>query len=63
MNKPPLRSPCIALCKLDYNDICQGCYRSITEIVGWKDTPEHQKKIIIERVTRQRQQLKKSKLT
>lgn len=28
-------SPCIACCKLNPAKICTGCYRHITEIVGW----------------------------
>jgi len=28
-------SPCIRNCCLDENDICLGCYRSLTEICAW----------------------------
>lgn len=30
-----IESPCIGRCCLDDNDICIGCYRSLTEITGW----------------------------
>jgi uncharacterized protein len=28
-------SPCVRNCCLDEHDICLGCYRSLSEIVGW----------------------------
>jgi predicted Fe-S protein YdhL (DUF1289 family) len=28
-------SPCISVCLLDNQDICQGCYRSAEEIADW----------------------------
>jgi uncharacterized protein len=28
-------SPCIGICTLDPDDICQGCGRTIDEIAGW----------------------------
>jgi len=42
-------SPCIGTCSLDDNDICSGCYRSITEIISWKDNTEKQKREILDR--------------
>jgi predicted Fe-S protein YdhL (DUF1289 family) len=29
------QSPCIAVCVLDEQDICIGCYRSAVEIADW----------------------------
>ncbi|MDD5460683.1 MAG: DUF1289 domain-containing protein [Methylococcales bacterium] len=34
-NENPLSSPCIRNCCLDADDICLGCFRSLTEITGW----------------------------
>ena len=28
-------SPCISVCLLDEQDVCQGCYRSAEEIADW----------------------------
>jgi predicted Fe-S protein YdhL (DUF1289 family) len=28
-------SPCVSICVLDDQDICQGCYRSAEEITDW----------------------------
>lgn len=30
-----VRSPCVHVCVLDDEDICQGCFRSGEEISGW----------------------------
>jgi uncharacterized protein len=29
------KSPCVSICVLDEQDICQGCYRSAEEITDW----------------------------
>ena len=40
-------SPCIALCRLDRRDICQGCGRTLDEIAEWGEaTPERQQAIV-----------------
>ena len=28
-------SPCISVCVLDENDVCQGCFRTGEEITDW----------------------------
>ena len=28
-------SPCVSICVLDDEDICQGCFRSAEEITDW----------------------------
>jgi predicted Fe-S protein YdhL (DUF1289 family) len=45
-NKKEL-SPCVRNCCLDQNDICVGCYRHLSEIIGWRDKSETQKKEIL----------------
>ena len=30
-----VESPCIRNCCLDSNDVCMGCFRSLTEITQW----------------------------
>jgi predicted Fe-S protein YdhL (DUF1289 family) len=35
MNEPRVSSPCVSICFLDEDDICQGCYRSAIEITDW----------------------------
>jgi predicted Fe-S protein YdhL (DUF1289 family) len=47
-------SPCIRNCGLDENDICVGCNRSISEIMGWRDIPDSQKKVILARCSQRK---------
>ncbi|NQY89032.1 MAG: DUF1289 domain-containing protein [Colwellia sp.] len=49
VNRQKVVSPCVGKCTLDENDICVGCYRLVSEISGWLDTPEHEKIEIIAR--------------
>lgn len=42
-------SPCIRNCCLDENDVCVGCYRTLVEIVGWREKSESQRKGILAR--------------
>ncbi|MES2205867.1 MAG: DUF1289 domain-containing protein [Pseudomonadota bacterium] len=37
-------SPCVRNCCLDENDICIGCFRSLSEIVHWSQASEYEKK-------------------
>lgn len=43
-------SPCIAQCKLSEDDICEGCKRTIDEIVGWGRFSQTQKLQVIKRL-------------
>jgi predicted Fe-S protein YdhL (DUF1289 family) len=45
------RSPCVNNCCLDQHDVCVGCYRTITEIIGWRDKSDHQKIEILAQCT------------
>ena len=52
MNDAP-ESPCISICSLDENDICEGCFRSGNEIVDWFTADDERKREIL-KVTAQR---------
>jgi uncharacterized protein len=43
----PLPSPCVRNCCLDTDDICLGCYRSISEIMRWSESSDEEKKEIL----------------
>jgi predicted Fe-S protein YdhL (DUF1289 family) len=47
------KSPCISICSLDENDICEGCFRSGNEIVDWFTADDERKREIL-KVTAQR---------
>jgi uncharacterized protein len=40
-------TPCVRNCCLGEDDICMGCYRSISEIVGWSEATENEKREIL----------------
>jgi predicted Fe-S protein YdhL (DUF1289 family) len=37
------RTPCVRNCCLDGDDICMGCYRSLSEILCWAQASENEK--------------------
>jgi len=47
-------NPCVSICYLDDDDICQGCFRSGQEISKWGDYTNAEKKQVMESV-RQRE--------
>ena len=41
------KSPCISVCVLDDQDVCQGCYRTAEEITDWfMASPEEKREVI-----------------
>lgn len=49
MTEDEPKSPCISICVLDDNDICQGCYRSAQEITDWFMAAPQEKRAIVDR--------------
>ncbi len=46
-----LSSPCVAQCKLNNEDVCVGCHRTLDEIVNWQAYTEQQRATVIERLS------------
>lgn len=47
--QPPKNlSPCIRNCCLNESDICLGCFRSLTEIIGWQNRSQAEQKDILD---------------
>ncbi len=42
-----VESPCVRNCCLDENDICLGCFRSISEIITWSESSQAQRKKVL----------------
>ena len=42
-----LESPCIRSCCLNENDICLGCYRSLSEITDWGQAGSNRRHAIL----------------
>jgi len=49
-----IASPCISVCKLNAQNICSGCGRSVAEISAWRDLSSEAKRIVIERARERR---------
>jgi len=47
-------SPCISICALDQNDVCEGCFRTGNEIVDWFTADDDRKREILEASTQRR---------
>ncbi|WP_231882223.1 DUF1289 domain-containing protein [Alteromonas stellipolaris] len=47
-------SPCIANCKLDADDVCTGCKRTIKEITSWSSYSTQQKQNVLTRLQTQK---------
>ncbi|GJM05968.1 MAG: hypothetical protein DHS20C09_19640 [marine bacterium B5-7] len=48
MNKTnDVQSPCVKNCCLNEDDICMGCFRTITEIVGWSESNSEERETIL----------------
>ena len=46
-NKAEVESPCVRNCCIDQQDMCLGCFRSITEILEWSNVSTEKRSEII----------------
>ena len=52
MDKLNSQSPCNNNCKLnEKTEICEGCGRTIKEIMNWKFMTDEERKVIMQRVS------------
>ena len=54
MNQQEPQSPCIAVCALDENDVCIGCYRTADEITDWFMLDAEAKREIVKKANERR---------
>lgn len=50
-----IKSPCIRHCCLDAEDVCVGCYRTITEIMDWQKSTQSEKLDILAKCASRKQ--------
>ena len=50
------QSPCVSICALDQNDVCEGCYRTGDEIVDWFTADDTRKHEILEASAKRRKE-------
>ncbi|MCA0901896.1 DUF1289 domain-containing protein [Microbulbifer agarilyticus] len=43
----PVKSPCVSVCALNSEDICEGCFRSGSEISQWGKMNNAQKREVL----------------
>jgi predicted Fe-S protein YdhL (DUF1289 family) len=51
-----VESPCVAICYLDENDICAGCFRSGDEITAWGSYKNDQRREVLKLVNQRREE-------
>ncbi|MGJ8581816.1 MAG: DUF1289 domain-containing protein [Psychromonas sp.] len=55
-----IASPCVGRCCLDVDNVCVGCYRSMSEITEWSQATASTKKMIIDTAELRRKKLSNS---
>jgi hypothetical protein len=48
-------SPCVGVCSLDEQGLCEGCHRSSAEIARWPQMNDDERLHLMERVLPQRE--------
>ena len=54
-NDERVNSPCVSICVLDPDDICQGCFRSADEITDWLALDNETRREVLQRCEERRQ--------
>ena len=44
-------SPCTGVCRLDDDEVCLGCRRSVSEIAAWSRMTDPERRAVIERLS------------
>ena len=63
MTDAAIKSPCVAVCALDENDVCLGCYRTASEITDWFMADQQRKREILAVAAQRRDRLNPIKLS
>jgi predicted Fe-S protein YdhL (DUF1289 family) len=51
----PILSPCIGICELRPDGLCEGCLRTGAEIALWRSMSEDERRFIMERTLPERE--------
>ncbi len=43
----PVKSPCISVCSLNEEDVCIGCFRTVSEIIGWRQMDDDERREVV----------------
>lgn len=55
------QTPCIGVCTLDQQKVCQGCFRHIDEIAAWSMLSAKQRQIVMRRLEERAMEAKHSR--
>ncbi len=47
---PGVASPCIGVCHMRDDDVCEGCHRTLDEIAEWFSASDDRRRAILERI-------------
>lgn len=47
---PAVASPCIGICRIGQDDVCQGCRRTLEEIAEWSIASDDRRRAILARI-------------
>ncbi|SHF99036.1 hypothetical protein SAMN04487965_3087 [Microbulbifer donghaiensis] len=53
----PVKSPCISVCALNAQDICEGCFRSGMEISRWGTMSNDERRSVLKCCTERARQM------
>jgi predicted Fe-S protein YdhL (DUF1289 family) len=42
----PVPSPCISVCRMDAQGLCEGCLRTLDEIAAWSTLDDEAKRVV-----------------
>ena len=59
-NRKTIYSPCVRNCCLDNNDICLGCFRSLSEITQWSLVDPETRKLFLKHAAERKLQKNKA---
>ena len=54
MKKKRVISPCVSVCRIDADNVCEGCGRTIKEIRDWSIYGDKKKVAIMKRLSEKR---------
>lgn len=47
---PAVASPCINICRIGDDDVCEGCRRTLDEIAIWSTASDERRRAILARI-------------
>jgi predicted Fe-S protein YdhL (DUF1289 family) len=52
----PVPSPCISVCRMDAQGLCEGCLRTLDEIAAWSTLDDAAKRVVWLRIEQRQAQ-------